>query len=60
MKIQRERILKTARTPGEVYYTARGRFRHGGVYWRTWGWGSTPTKARLNMLYQIGRRRNAS
>lgn len=60
MRIQRERIFKTARHPGEVYFTARGRGRFNGVWWRTVGWGSTPTKARLNLLYQMGRRRTSA
>lgn len=57
MKIIRERLPRTRRSPAEVYYTARGRGRFNGVWWNTYGWGTTPQKARLNLLWNLNRRR---
>lgn len=55
MKISRERLPKIRpNLPAEVYYVASGR----ALGYRVVGFGSTPTKAKLNWLWDCDRRRH--
>jgi hypothetical protein len=61
MRVQRERLKRSyPNHPAEVYYSAchRARTPKGG-FMTYHGWGATPTEARLDLLWQMGRRRTS-
>lgn len=57
MKISRDLIRKSHGLPAERGFIASGVARLGGQESTFRGWGRTPTEARLELLWQQGRRR---
>ena len=60
MKIYKERMMRShPNLPAEVYYSARMRVRTRKGHLTYHGWGDTPAKAKLDLLWQMGRRRTS-
>lgn len=57
MRISRDRLPRHRGLPAERGYIATGRARMDGKVYTFRGWGNTPTEARLELLWQQGRRR---